>query len=293
LNDHAKLFIRESDVASAQAKVIKSLAYKYQITDQYNLVNMKRTLGGYSLHSEILQLRYDSCASRENGNLALKNKKISSGQFNRHRANLTVQWKLMADDDKEAIFKTRTTGISDSWLLNSKGNKILSLAMEDAVTQLFSKQEFIDKITAEAETDSIFSTIFSLMGSSDENQQTEDIDAGSLQAYQMQAYSAQTLSEMSSVKMMMMEHYFTTGNWPEDLADLGLSESMFQSSKTISHINIQADGSIIAELRNIMGKDKIIKLTPQGDSNNIGLNRWDCSSNIARGALVSACETFD
>ena len=73
---------------------------------------------------------------------------------------------------------------------------------------------------------------------------------------------------------------------------MGLSESMFHTSKTISHVSIQADGSIVAELRELVGNDKILKLTPVEDTGGFGVSRWDCSSNIVRHALVSACESF-
>lgn len=291
INDYSRLFVKSSEIATAQSKVIKSLAYKYQVTDQSNVVNMKRTLGGYSLHSEIQDLRYDSCAPNESGDVISKNKKLSSGRFNRHRAKITIQWKLIADDDKLPLYETTTSGVSDSWLLNSKGNKILGNAVENAITQLFAQQKFVDKLTVEDEK-GFFSGLLSFLDSDSESTGNDEVVMGSQQSYIIKAHTAQTLSEMSTLKMMMTEHYMVSGSWPDDISDLGISESMYQNSKTIAHINIQSDGSIVAELKDIVGNNKIIRLTPEDNSSSVGIGHWECTSNIPRHALVSACQSF-
>jgi len=290
LNENPSSFVNNTAFIAAQAKIINSLAYKYQVTDKYNVLNLQRKIGGLSLSSEIVSLRYDSCAPEINAKQALSGQKISSRKFKHNRAIVAIKWTLIGDDESDVRYQGVTEGLGDSWLRNSKGSKILSLAIESATTQLFAQQEFIDKLVVRKpkEEKGFFSKLFS---SSNSNDETVEPSSGKLDTYgsfKIRAYTANVLSEITPLKIMVTEFYMSNGMWPSSLSDLGISDSMFSNS-TISHVGIQSDGSILAELKATMGKDKIIKLTPSNSASSI---RWQCTSNIAKNMLVSACESF-
>jgi hypothetical protein len=289
LNKYASMFPDNGEISSTQGKVLKSLDYKYQISDQYNVINMKRKLGGYSLHSEIKNLRYDSCAPAANDEQVMKNKQLSTRSLKRHRVSLEISWKLIAEDNKNIIYQTSTKGMSDSWLLNAPGKKIVRLAIENATKQLFSQQAFINKIIEQPEEKGILDKLFSFGSSDDEAESEVPVQ----NRYVQQAYAAQVFSELSGIKIQMQEFYLMEGRWPETLEDLGVSETMFQQSKGIEYVHIEGDGSIVAELKSLFGKDKVLKLTPLGDSVGGAFpTGWQCSSNLQKTSLPTTCETL-
>lgn len=303
LNKYSSMFPDKGSIANAEAKVIKSLDYKHQISDQYNVINMKRKLGGYSLHSKITQLRYDSCAPGVGASEITGDKLIPYRNFKRHRARVQVDWKLIAKDNKQILFQSSTTGVADSWLINTTGKTIMTLAIEEATRQLFSNRDFVNQIVQGdgGEDKGILDKIFSLIksdttASNSEKKSTlpaaNEVEWGlSNQNYVQKAYSAQVFVEVSAIKVQMTDFILTQGRWPDSLEEMRMSSSSFQNSKVIDSVNIQSDGSIIAELKEIFGKDRMIKFTPEIDSSGAN-NRWTCSSNIKPEALPTTCEAL-
>jgi hypothetical protein len=88
----------------------------------------------------------------------------------------------------------------------------------------------------------------------------------------------------------MLHYYQTEGNWPEDLTDLGISNSTFYGSDTIDIVSFEPDGSIIAELKSTFGDNKILTLQPRIDDNFIA--RWNCYSNLDESKLPEICHAF-
>ncbi len=292
LNKYSAMFPDKGDVVNAEAKVIKSLDYKYQISDQYNVINMKRKLGGYSLHAKITELRYDSCAPEVDANEIVRNKTISHRLYKRHRAKIQMNWKLMSEDNKQVIFQSSTTGVADSWLINTTGKTIMSLAIEDATRLLFSNREFVKKITeSDNEPDKGFlDKLFSFISPDTADSNGAEWGASS-QNYELKAYAAQVFVEFSAIKVQMTEFYLTEGRWPDSLEEIHMSPDSYQNSKVIDSINIQPDGSIIAELKEIFGENRMIKLTPESHSM-AATNHWACSSNLKPAALPTPCESL-
>ncbi|MDH3632563.1 MAG: pilin [Gammaproteobacteria bacterium] len=289
LNDHPRNFPDSGEIIGTELKVVKSLGYPAQVADAYSVVNMKRKLGGYSLHADIVDIRFDSCAPDLDENIVFSDRKISASQFKRHRVIITVNWKLVGATDQDVLFQLTTEGVADSWLLNAKAKKILTMAIKNATTQLFANREFVANLMNDEEQEKgFFSNLFSFMD--------EDGEAGSgvtqslSNRYVVQAHAAQAFSEINALKVGVLEHFMMEGDWPDSLSAIGYSESLFANSDTISYVNLQPDGSMVVELRELFGNDKIITLSPDADDGNLSMNRWQCSSNLAQKYLPKNCE---
>ena len=289
LNEYPRIFPDSGEIIGTELKVVKSLGYPAQAASQYNFVNLKRKLGGYSLHADIIDLRLDSCAPELSETTVFSTRKISSSQFKRHRAMVSIDWKLVGANETEVIFRKTTAGVANSWLLNSKGKKVINMAIANATTQLFASPEFVALLVSDTPTEKgFFNNLFSFFNSGDA------ADANNMQSlgnrYVLQAHAAQAFSEINVLKVGMMEHLVMEGDWPDSLSAIGYSESLFNNSETIAYVNLQPDGSMVVELKEIFGSDKIITLTPEADDGNISMNRWQCSSNLDQAYLPRNCE---
>ena len=100
---------------------------------------------------------------------------------------------------------------------------------------------------------------------------------------------ARALVEISALKNHMLHYYQTEGNWPENLAALGISNSTFYASDTIDIVTFDSDGSIVAALKSTVGDDKILMLQPRIDDNFIA--RWNCFSNLEQSELPDSCRS--
>jgi hypothetical protein len=289
LNDHPRSFPDSGEIIGTELKVVKSLGYPAQVADAYSVVNMKRKLGGYSLHADIVDIRFDSCAPDLDENTVFSDRKISASQFKRHRVIITVNWKLVGATDQEILFQITTEGVADNWLLNSKAKKILTMAIKNATTQLFASQEFVANLRNDKEQENgFFSNLFSF--TNDNSESDSGIIQGLGNRYVIQAHAAQAFSEINALKVGVLEHFMMEGDWPDSLSAIGYSESLFANSDTIAYVNLQPDGSMVVELRELFGNDKIITLSPEADDGNLSMNRWQCSSNLAQKYLPRNCE---
>lgn len=289
LNNHPRIFPDSGDIIGTELKLVKSLGYPAQAADQYNFVNMKRKLGGYSLHADIIDLRLDSCAPELSETTAFSGRKISTSQFKRHRAIVSIDWKLVGANETEIIFRKTTEGVANSWLLNSKGKKVLNMAIANATTQLFASPEFVANLVNDTPTDTgFFNQLFSFLDSDDAADSDNMPSLGN--KYVLQAHAAQVFSEINVLKVGMIEHLAMEGDWPDSLSEIGYSESLFNNSETIAYVNLQPDGSMVVELKELFGNDKVITLTPEADDGNISMNRWQCSSNLDQAYLPRNCE---
>ncbi len=290
LNDHPRIFPDAGDIVRAEAKVVKSLGYPSQVADEYSVVSMKRKLDAYSLHGNIVDIRFDSCAPELDEDLVYSRRKISSGQFKRHRIIVRIDWKLVGVSDDQALFRKTTEGVADSWLLNSKGKKVFNLAIENATSQLFAQPAFIASLAPQKPPaeEGFFSSLLSFLGSEDSAE--PDAQQAMTNRYRLQAHAAQVFSEINVVKIGALEYFMIEGDWPDSLPTIGYSDSMFNNSEAISHVNLQPDGSIVVELTEMFGDGKIITLSPESNNSNMSMNRWHCSSNLASSYLPQSCE---
>ncbi len=290
LNDHPRIFPDAGDIVNAESKVVKSLGYPSQVANEYSVVSMKRKLGGYSLHGDIVDIRFDSCAPELNEDIVYSERKISTGQFKRHRIIVRINWKLLGADQEQVLFSKMTEGVADSWRLNAKGKKVFAMAIENATSQLFAEQAFVaNLVTDNSQAEQgFFSGLLSFLNSQDSNDSAST--PGLTSRFVLQAHAAQVFSEINVVKIGALQFYMMEGDWPDNLPAIGYSDSMFNNSEAISQVNLQPDGSIVVELKELFGSDKIITLSPDNDDANMTMNRWHCSSNLDSSYLPQTCE---
>lgn len=212
-----------------------------------------------------------------------------AGLFPRpHRAGLRIHWRLLGGND-ELLFEKTTAGVVDSWLLNSSGDKVLSLAVANATSELFALPEFVANLSLPpGDEGGFFSNLMGYFGSDggEASGATERI----ANRFALQAHAAQAFSELTVLKVGAIEHFMMQGEWPDNLSQLGFSEIGFNKSETIDYISFQPDGSMVVELREIFGSDRIITLRPDTDDGNLSMNHWDCSSNLKQDYLPRNCE---
>lgn len=288
LNDYPRLFPSKKEIAGTAGKIVKSLGYPYQVADEYSVVSMKRKLDAYSLHAEIVELRFDSCAPDLDEKLAFSKRKISSGQFKRHRASLRIHWRLLGSGD-ELLFDKTTEGVVDSWLLNAKGKEVVASAIANATSELFTEPDFVARLVVDSpEDEGLFASLLGMFDS--DSGEDSSATPGIGNRYLLQAHLAQAFSELNALKVGSLQHYMMEGEWPDNVNQLGYSDSLFNQSESIAYVNFQSDGSMVVELKEIFGDDKIITLSPDADDGNVSMNRWRCSSNLDQAYLPQTCE---
>ena len=290
LNDHPRIFPDAGEIINAESKVVKSLGYPAQVADEYSVLSIKRKLGGYSLHGDIVDMRFDSCAPELNEDIVYSKRKISSNQFKRHRVIVRIDWQLIGASADQVLHQGMTEGVADSWLLHAKGNKVFSLAIENATSQLFAQQAFVANLVTDGQPEEpgFFGNLLSFLNSRDSAEAASG--TGLTNRFVLQAHAAQAFSEISALKVGALQYYAMQGDWPDSLPAMGYSASTFNNSDTIAHVNLQPDGSMVVELKEIFGADKIITLSPETDNGNIGMNRWHCSSNLDTAYMPQSCE---
>ena len=147
LNDTPYLFPYADELGSFVQLAFTTLDYPSLITDAYNLLKLKRSLGGYSLLFQITDLRYDSCAPRMSSLKAMRRSQYYSGDLKRHRVYLQVEWKLFGQDEQTPLFDAITEGSSDGWTAETQGKMVFNSALLDATAQLLAKRSFVDLIS--------------------------------------------------------------------------------------------------------------------------------------------------
>jgi hypothetical protein len=297
---HKSFFPTETDITYRIKKIIQSLDYKAQKTNRYKLLKQLESSGGLSLHSDFVDLDFDTCAPSKDKFSKIKElSQISDYQFTKHRVKVKIRWQLKTRRDQQLIYETTTRGYYDGWHDSSLPREALFSAVENSTLKLFSDQDFINKILViesvpdglESPKDSIQSDV------SPQSMPTSDPDSNQVSAkfnpYIVKAKLASALSEITQLKVGMTEYFYTHAKWPANLTDLGLSESMFSNSKTISDVIFQSDGSLVAELRNLFGEDKFLRMTPVLYPSGIaGISSWECSSNLQAQFLPLQCEAI-
>ncbi len=293
-NKYPSLFPKKSAISQAQAGVIKSLGYPYRLSDQTHVLNMKRKLGGLSLHAKIRALRYDSCAA-DIDKPAMLDKKLYQKKFNRHRVIVDIDWQLYDQNHQQVIYQTLTQGAADSWLINNEGQKVVLQAVENATKQLFSDATLVEHLSIhsplEEQEKGLFEKMFSALGwgAVDNDQgQSSSVSEKIGNNYVVKARLSEAMAELTAVKVPVMEYYMSHGEWPDSLEDINLPQTTFEGSKSLSYVSIDGDGSIVGELHDSFGSGKILRFTPGQNTGMI--NRWTCSSNLPARVLPNPCE---
>ena len=164
-----------------------------------------------------------------------------------------------------------------------------------ATHRLFAQKAFIAGVLeSKPDEGGFFSNLLGFLGSGEgESDSSSNPLAAISGKFMLQAQAAQVFSEINAIKVSSLQHYMIEGEWPDSLATIGFSQSLFDNSENISYVNLQPDGSIVVELKESFGNDKVIVLSP--DVQNTGglqMNRWYCSSNLDQAYIPRNCETM-
>jgi len=306
--NHAAFFPSESEMAYRIKRTINSLDYRAEKTSKYKLISLMKETGGYSLHSEIIDMKIDSCAPKTYKKDRLTPaEKLPLRKFNKHRVKVDLRWRLRSDRDQELVYEKVVTGYFNGWNLDTPSQIALINAVESSTRQLFSDPVFINKILQQTETPAPQSNVQS-QSQPKGSDQDEDlvsrllaigsgnpvsgISANVKQTLILKAHLSQVMIDLSQVKMLLTQYYYEYGAWPYTMSEMGLSKVDYADSKSIEDLKLHSDGSILAELSENFGRNKFIQLSPTlSHSNKFSINRWQCSSNLTQNILPMNCET--
>ncbi len=89
----------------------------------------------------------------------------------------------------------------------------------------------------------------------------------------------EALAAMAPIKMAASEHYLSQAEWPGQLEAMGFDPDR-TNSEHIDSVVIGQDGKLIAKLRDSLGEDKMIVLSPR-EAMDGTLIEWDCAANFS------------
>lgn len=101
------------------------------------------------------------------------------------------------------------------------------------------------------------------------------------EAYIQRAAVAQVIASLSMIKVMLMEHYLSTGKYPENIEILGLKKEEMNDGRYIEQVGLLRNGIILAKLSGFFGVGKLLALVPESIMGGTQV-RWQCVSNIEK-----------
>lgn len=89
---------------------------------------------------------------------------------------------------------------------------------------------------------------------------------------------ADTVSSISPIRTYLLEYYYSMGEWPESLEQVGL-DSVTLYSQDIEAVQLGGDGIVQARLSQAFGNGKFLELAPFEVLSGTSM-RWRCRSNL-------------
>lgn len=90
---------------------------------------------------------------------------------------------------------------------------------------------------------------------------------------------ANVLAQLTPLKIMLVEHYQVTGEWPQTLEAIGVDRDAMHSGM-IDRVEITGNGHIRAWLNQTFGAGRILELVPKMEMDRLSV-AWNCRSNLA------------
>ncbi len=138
---------KTKDLTYAIRRTIHSLSYDSHRVEAYQLLAKLERSGGLALHSEIVELKIDTCAPKlTRTELGGAVRKISDREFTRNRVRLKILWKLMDNRGQDLIFKTTSEGAYNGWNTANSMKNAINKAIESSVFNLFADEAFLDHV---------------------------------------------------------------------------------------------------------------------------------------------------
>ena len=117
-----------------------------------------------------------------------------------------------------------------------------------------------------------------------------EIPRSTVNHFAMKAKFTQALMELSSIKMLVVEHYHMFGQYPASLSELGFNEKSFDTGEYIKAIQFSKQGVIQASLAaKIFGDNKVLILTPKATMGGMNMH-WKCTGNLEQHIILGICE---
>ncbi|MBW2279921.1 MAG: DUF4124 domain-containing protein [Deltaproteobacteria bacterium] len=120
-----------------------------------------------------------------------------------------------------------------------------------------------------------------------------DWDPGLIQLTLLRARFSGVLASLHSLRNASMMHQAENGFWPTSAEDMRLDGSTMQS-KEIADVHFLPDGTILAELKPLFGKDKFVAMQPVEELGGAQTG-WKCRANFPEkvfgGMFASTCES--
>jgi hypothetical protein len=89
---------------------------------------------------------------------------------------------------------------------------------------------------------------------------------------------ANAVSSISPIRTYLLEYYYSMGQWPESLDQLGL-DPVTLYSQDIEAVQLGRDGIVQARLSQAFGNGKFLELLPYEEMSGTSM-RWRCRSNL-------------
>jgi hypothetical protein len=114
-------------------------------------------------------------------------------------------------------------------------------------------------------------------------------DSGVGGTYHKKALLGSAMADIASLRMMMLEYYYSTGEFPKSVNDLGLDSATLVSSH-VTGLTLEPEGILVAHLPESLGRDKRLKLVPHLVMGGSTIE-WKCYANLSAAILANMyCE---
>jgi len=113
--------------------------------------------------------------------------------------------------------------------------------------------------------------------------------------FKFAAMFSQALSLIQPIKLMVVMHYTSNGEWPTSIEQIGIAEGDTNDGRYIDRIKLGSSGLILTTLGKDFGTERVIKMSPRSIMGGTSI-RWNCTSNLSQKLLMmlpgSSCK-FD
>lgn len=297
---HSAFFPSETSLPKNVKFIIKSLGYDPEVTTHYSIMKRLETTNGLKLEAEIVDINLNSCAPVYNPARFVTPKQLKAHSFKKNRVQLTIKWSLKEKRNQVTLLETESTGYYDGWYEVKQPQSAIAIAVENATLALFSNQEFVNQLLEQPEAIKPAEKNKTPEKPSEENFWTKflpgrnNIQTAISNQFILKSKAASVFAELSSIKTAVISHYLQYDQWPRNKEAIGLNDIMFVDHETIANLEVDAHGTISANLQeDIFGSNKIIQLVPDMEAylNSQSMNiKWQCYSNIEKAFNAMDCD---
>ena len=118
-----------------------------------------------------------------------------------------------------------------------------------------------------------------------------DLKTAAFSHFKIKAKFTQVLVEITPIKILVAEHYYTMGNYPTSLNEIGFNEPSLNTGELIHTIQLSEKGLILIHLTAAdFGNNKTLTLTPSLTMGGMNMH-WACTSNLEKQFIPDVCHS--